>query len=352
LKNAHRQSLAALILGAALTLGCRSVLGIHDGTLAATDPPNGLGGTPVMSAEGTGGHGAEPAGTGGGDGATDGPGGSAPTPGGSGGARDGGEPGDGQGTGGGMSTVTGALGSAGGSGGVGNGDSGTTGGTSATDGGAGSDGTDARPSDSRMCASPWNASAVPAYLLSIAAGGSTACSFAGKDLPALVAGVDTANFRKAAACGACLRVRAITGGASVVVPVVEVSGSSGLLLSRAAMDQVAAGADRATVDWTLVPCDVGTAPVRYRIKDGTNASYLAVQVRNTRYPVASLSIVTTAGPIPLTLQSYGYWETGSAGAGPVTFRLTDINGQTFDEPGVRLTPQSEFVGKGQFPLCD
>jgi expansin (peptidoglycan-binding protein) len=217
--------------------------------------------------------------------------------------------------------------------------------------GANDGSSDAPRPDGGACAAAWQATNVAARILTPNTGGSTACSIAGTAVPTLAAGVDATNFRGAAACGACLRVKSTTSSATVVVPVVEQSGAAGILLTRAAMDQLVTGADLINVDWTLVPCEVGTEPVRYFIKEGTNAGYLGVQVRNARYPLASVSVVTTSTTIPLTLQSYNYWESTSAGAGPLTLRLTDINGQRFDEPGVKLTPLTEFVGQGQFPLC-
>jgi expansin (peptidoglycan-binding protein) len=211
---------------------------------------------------------------------------------------------------------------------------------------------DAGPlSDAKTCVAPWNASNVLAQVFTPSRSGSTGCSVPGAAVPTLAAGVDGANFHGAAACGACLRVRAVTGATSVVVPVVERSTASGILLTRAAMEQIAQGADQVNVDWTVVPCEVGSQPARYYIKEGTNANFLGVQVRNARYPLAAVSVVGTSNNIALTLKNYNYWESSSAGAGPLTLRLTDINGQTFDEPGVKLAPQTEFVGKGQFPLC-
>jgi expansin len=206
-------------------------------------------------------------------------------------------------------------------------------------------------SDAAACTAPWTGSNAPARVFTPSSTGSTACSIPGTAVPTLAAGLDMANFRGAAACGACLRVQAVTGATSVVVPVVERSTATGILLTRAAMDQIAQGADLVNVDWTLVACEVESRPVRYYIKEGTNSTYLGVQVRNSRYPLATVSVVGTSTTIPLSLKTYNYWESTSAGAGPLTLRLTDINGQTFDDPGVKLDPQTEVVGKGQFPIC-
>jgi expansin (peptidoglycan-binding protein) len=135
------------------------------------------------------------------------------------------------------------------------------------------------------------------------------------------------------------------------VQVVELSQTSGVLLSKAAMDAIAPGASLTTVDWTLAPCDVQNQPVKYVIKDGSNSGYVGVQIRNARYPVTAVAAVGTNTSVPLTLQTYGYWESTSAGAGPLTLRLTDVNGQSFLDPGVKITPQAVEAGHGQFPLC-
>jgi len=339
--------------GVVLFCGCQYVLGLHGGTLEdAGISTGGTGGTLLSTSDNTGGAGAA---TGGGRSGAPGDDAGGDSSGVGAAAADTRELGGSSGAGGKDTTKADPGGEGGGAGGVGGDSRANTGGSSGpagVDGGYADGGADpGDPPNEVACAAPWRASAVSARLFSVNSGGTTACGFGGKELPASVAAVDTANFRRSAACGACVRVRTVTSGASVVVPIVEASGSGGMLLSRAAMDQIAPGADVATVDWTLVACDVGTSPVHYRIKDGTTASYLAIQVRNARYPLSSVSIVTTAGLRALTLRSDGSWETSGAGTGPVTFRLTDINGQSFDDANVRLVPQSDFVGQGQFPAC-
>ncbi len=203
---------------------------------------------------------------------------------------------------------------------------------------------------SAACTPPWHAEGVQARILTPNTA-MTACSYAAADVPSLAAGVDATTYRGALACGACLRVQASLGATSVVVQVVELSQTSGVLLSKAAMDTIAPGASLTTVDWTLVACDVQNQPVKYVIKDGSNAGYVGVQIRNARYPVASVAAVGTNISVPLTLQTYAYWESTSAGAGPLTLRLTDVNGQSFLDSGVKITPQAVEAGHGQFPLC-
>ena len=233
-------------------------------------------------------------------------------------------------------------------------DAGATGGS---DGASSSDASDAASGGTGgvggtlSCAPPWNAKAVEARVFDPATVAMTACSMAGGDVPALAAGLDTANFRGAQACGACLRVQGSLTTGSVVVQVVERTSSAGVILTRAAMDKISPGADLVQVDWQLVPCDTANQPVRFYIKEGSNSGYVGVQVRNARYPLASVAAVGTTTSVPLTLQSYNYWESTKAGGGPLTLKLTDINGQILQEAGIPVVPMTETTGKTQFPLC-
>ena len=324
---------AILVLCGAATFvsagACQQVLGIHGSQLGQSGSDGAA-------------TGGEPGATGGEPGATGG------TTGGNGGG-----PGTGgaitSGTGGAVSGATGggqggrSGGSAGGEGGRG----GTAGGAAGHGGGGSAGGGSA---GAAPCTPPWHAEGVQARLLTPNTA-MTACSYAAADVPSLAAGVDSTTYRGALACGACLRVQASLGATSVVVQVVESSQTSGVLLSKAAMDTIAPGASLTNVDWTLVACDVQNQPVKYLIKDGSNAGYVGVQIRNTRYPVASVAAVGTNTSVSLTLQTYGYWESTSAGAGPLTLRLTDVNGQSFLDSGVKITPQALEAGQGQFPLC-
>ena len=364
------RSLTFFVTAAVVIGGCQRVLGIHGSQPAQADA--GSGGAPGA---GTGGHPADAASdmrdggagmpdaaatggaaTGGAPGAG-GKGGSGAPGGGAGGdARP--EP-DGGGTGGvgvdagppdvGAADMNGgAAGMGGDDGGIGSPDA--VGTDAMTDLG-GTGGASGHPSDGGACASPWQGVGVEARLLTPDTSGMTACSMAGSDVPMLAAAVDATNYRAGQACGACLRVEAALGTASVIVPVVEKSGANGVLLTRAAMDQIAPGASLTMVNWTLVACDVQQKPVHYYIKDGSNAGYVGIQIRNARYPVATVVVVGSKTTVPLALQPYDYWESTSAGAGPLTLRLTDVNGQSFDDPGIKITPQTDMAGTGQFPLC-
>lgn len=214
---------------------------------------------------------------------------------------------------------------------------------------------DAGPKDTTMgdtasCAQPWHAENVQARLMTPGTG-ATACSVAAANIPTLAAAVDATTFRGAQACGACLRVQGTLSTNAVVVTVVERSDVSGVLLTRAAMDQLTPGGSLIAVDWQLVPCDTREQPLHYYVKEGSNAGYVGVQIRNARYPIASVAAVGARTSVALELQPYNYWESTAVGGGPLTLRVTDINGQVVEDPGIKVVPQTETVGQGQFPLC-
>jgi len=353
--------------GAFAGAGCQKILGIHDSHVVPTDAggdalEDGSGGT--GGALGTGGVQGASGGSGGG--AANGTGGQATGSGGAnlldagaggfGGSRDA-EASDApgadaaSGSGGRGDAGLDAQGGASGGGGRNGGEDGHTGGMTGS-GGAGGRGMGGAggATGGLACAQPWRASNVEARVLTPNTAGMTACSLTDSALPALAAGVDEANFRGAQACGACLRVQNASGTASVVVPVVEKSDVAGILLTRAAMDQLVPGAGLTMVSWSLVACDVQGLPVRYYIKEGSNAGYVGVQIRNARYPIATVAAVGSKSAT-LALQSYNYWESTAAGAGPLTLRLTDINGQSFQDSGIKVEPKVETTGQGQFPLC-
>jgi hypothetical protein len=310
--------------------GCQQILGIHGSQLGQSGSDGGAAGGATGGGRG---------------GDAGGPGTGGTISGGTGGVV-------GAGGSGGVSMTGGASGgrSGGGSGGSTGGDTGRGGATGGATGHGGGGSAGGGSAGSAACTPPWHAEGVQARILTPNTA-MTACSFAAADVPSLAAGVDSTTYRGALACGACLRVQASLGPTSVVVQVVELSQTSGVLLSKAAMDTIAPGASLTTVDWTLVACDVQNQPVKYVIKDGSNAGYVGVQIRNARYPVASVAAVGTNTSVPLTLQTYAYWESTSAGAGPLTLRLTDVNGQSFLDSGVKITPQAVEAGHGQFPLC-
>ena len=108
---------------------------------------------------------------------------------------------------------------------------------------------------------------------------------------------------------------------------------------------------RVPVTWKIIPLDSAeNAPVSYKYKEGTTAFWCGVQVRNHRYPLAKLEYLDASGEfVELPRRQYNYFESDSMGAGPFTFRLTDIYGSVIIDEGISLTPDEIQQGHVQFP---
>ena len=107
------------------------------------------------------------------------------------------------------------------------------------------------------------------------------------------------------------------------------------------------------VSWKIIPLDTAAdAPVSYVYKEGSSAFWCGVQVRNHRYPIEKLEYLDaeTGEFITLERRNYNFFESREMGAGPFTFRLTDIYGQVIVDENIPLTPNEQQTGHVQFPL--
>jgi len=186
------------------------------------------------------------------------------------------------------------------------------------------------------------------------ADGSGNCSFdPGGDL--MVAAMNASDYDRAAWCGGCVEVDGPAG--TVVVRIVDQCpgcASGDLDLSREAFAGIAAIAQgRVPITWREVPCDV-TGPIRYRFKEGSNASWSAIQIRNHRYPIASVEARGADGAWhDIARESYNYFvDPAGLGAGPYTLRVTDDRGHVLDDAGVAFAEATEIPGTAQFPACE
>ena len=106
------------------------------------------------------------------------------------------------------------------------------------------------------------------------------------------------------------------------------------------------------VTWKIIPLDTAeNAPVCYKYKTGSSAFWCGVQVRNHRYPIAKLEYLDASGNfVELPRRQYNYFESDSMGAGPYTFRLTDIYGSVIVDENIPFSLDEIQQGHVQFPL--
>lgn len=109
---------------------------------------------------------------------------------------------------------------------------------------------------------------------------------------------------------------------------------------------------RVPVSWKIIPLDSAEdAPVSYKFKEGSSEFWCGVQVRNHRYPITKLEYLNADGEfVELPRRHYNYFESNEMGAGPFTFRITDIYGQVIVDKDIPLVLDEIIEGQSQFPL--
>ncbi|HEY5927512.1 MAG TPA: expansin EXLX1 family cellulose-binding protein [Kofleriaceae bacterium] len=185
------------------------------------------------------------------------------------------------------------------------------------------------------------------------ADGTGNCSFAASPNDLLVAAMNAADYNTAAWCGACVAVTGPDG--SVVVRVVDQCpgcAHGDLDLSREAFAMIAPlAAGRVPITWHEVACDV-SGPIEYHFKDGANAYWTAIQVRNHRYPIATFEAQDGASWRLIERLSYNYFvESAGLGTGPYGLRVTDTRGHVLEDVAVALGDNVTRTGAAQFPAC-
>lgn len=84
------------------------------------------------------------------------------------------------------------------------------------------------------------------------------------------------------------------------------------------------------ISWQAVPCPVGSTKIQYVLKSGTSIYYLALQIRNTKYPVSKLEVElgSTWYVIPRENYNYFVWSPiPTALVFPLNIRITSVNGE-------------------------
>lgn len=82
--------------------------------------------------------------------------------------------------------------------------------------------------------------------------------------------------------------------------------------------------------------------------------WTAIQIRNHRYPIASVEAATEdgAGWRELPRVDYNYFiESSGLGPGPYTLRVTDTRGHAVEDAAIALGDNVTRTGQSQFPAC-
>lgn len=179
------------------------------------------------------------------------------------------------------------------------------------------------------------------------------CSFDATPNDLMVAAMNHADYGTAEWCGACLQVTGPQGSVRVrVVDQCPGCAKGDLDLSPQAFAMLSPlSAGRISITWHEVPCDV-TGPVAYHFKDGANAYWTAIQMRNHRYPIAKLEAMKNGAYVELPRLDYNYFvEDTGLGPGPYMLRVTDDHGHVLEDSGIALGDSVTRTGAAQFPAC-
>jgi len=185
-----------------------------------------------------------------------------------------------------------------------------------------------------------------------AADGTGKCSLpAATARPILVAAAAPADYANAARCGSCVVVIGPDDD-ELIVQIVDrcpACRPGDLDLSPDAFAYLAPLAKgRIPIRWLPVPCAV-EGPLAYHFKPGSNPQWTAIQLRNHRYPIASLEARDARGGfVALERTDYNFFVGKNLGADPLALRVTDARGHTQIDTGVR---GPEHAGSAQLPAC-
>jgi expansin (peptidoglycan-binding protein) len=184
------------------------------------------------------------------------------------------------------------------------------------------------------------------------ADGSGNCSFDPIPGDLMVGAMNHVDYADAALCGAFVAISGPHG--DIMVRIVDQCPeclAGDIDLSPLAFSQIAdLSSGRVPISWRIVSPDI-SGPIRYRIKEGSNQWWTAVQIRNHRNPITSVEYRAPSGQfVALPRADYNYFVAESGlGVGPYSFRVTDTYGNVLIDSGISLQIGVEQPGSGQFP---
>lgn len=171
----------------------------------------------------------------------------------------------------------------------------------------------------------------------------------------LTAALNEADYNGAQACGACLLVTNPANGLSVEVRVDDrcpECAPGDVDLDEEAFVQIAdRQLGRIPIRWSYVACSPPTLSLYF--KEGSNPWWTAVQVRDHRYPVATVAWRPSGSNgryNRLPREMYNYFVAAAGmGNGPYDFKITSVFGQVLKVNKVALVVGQAIPTRKQFP---
>ncbi|HEY1014202.1 MAG TPA: expansin EXLX1 family cellulose-binding protein, partial [Herpetosiphonaceae bacterium] len=169
----------------------------------------------------------------------------------------------------------------------------------------------------------------------------------------LVAAMNTGDYGLADYCGATVRINGPRGAVTVrIIDRCPGCAVGDIDLSPEAFSAIAdLSAGRVPISWQLISPEGFGGPVSFRYKEGSSQWWAGVQVRNHRNAIARFEFRNAQGQFQAVNRvDYNYFiQAGGMGAGPLTFRVTDVYGNVLTESGIPLLESGETPGAQQFP---
>ena len=169
------------------------------------------------------------------------------------------------------------------------------------------------------------------------------------------AAINESQFDLAAYCGACAEVTNPANARKVTVRIDDKCPGcpyGGLDLEKNAFAQIAdLGQGIVDIQWRLVACP-NVQDIKIFFKDGSDAYWAYVQVREHRQKIASLAYrpAGTGAYSMLTRTNDNYFKKPGGGSrlgpGPFDFKLTSHQGEVIEVTGIPLSP-GQAVGTGK-----
>lgn len=185
------------------------------------------------------------------------------------------------------------------------------------------------------------------------ADGSGNCGFPATPNDLMVGAMNHVDYAASAVCGACVRIDGPNGSVDVrIVDQCPECPEGDIDLSPEAFARIAAiEAGRVPITWQYTSCNVD-GPVVYHFKDGSNAYWTAVQIRNHRNAIARFEVQQAGAWIEVARVDYNYFvKDDGMGDGPFDFRITDVDGNTLEDHGIPLLNDADAPGSEQLPAC-
>jgi expansin len=186
------------------------------------------------------------------------------------------------------------------------------------------------------------------------ADGSGNCGFPATPNDLMVGAMNHVDYAGSAVCGACVRIDGPNGSVDVrIVDQCPECPEGNIDLSPDAFAKIAAlEAGRVPIAWQYIECNVD-GPIVYHFKDGSNAYWTAVQLRNHRNAIARFEVQQAGAWVEVARVDYNYFvKDDGMGEGPFDFRITDVAGNVLEDHGIPLLDDADAPGSAQFSACD